>query len=495
MQVNLIPKPSLLIEVYNLLPNPLCIKEAKNFTFVFANKAFSDLIGKHSEDFLGKTVFDVFPTNQASEQHNNDLKIIDSRKPLKISYNNKFFTQTSDVFDTHKIPLINSETGEVEYIIDILQNLTPQIQADELIREIESKYLKLFEYLPIGILLARESDFMVLEVNNAFLQIFDFEFDKVVYKNLFDLPFIDSPERFKYYLLSAKELQTLETIEVSFVKPSGKKIQTLINIFYIRFLEQEPIIVLIANDITLLLEAKSQITEAIQREQEYNLMKNRFLSMIMHEFRTPLTGITLTLDLLEKYSDTWTKEEKEKYYTRIRTSIYSLLNLMKKAFTISKIEGSKFPFNPKNLNLKNLINVNIDEILSAFPNQNEVIVNFNIEKEEITADETLLNLIISNLITNALKFSSTMAPPQVQVDKHNDEVILKFRNFGKPIPQEELNNIFKPFYRGTNVGTTIGFGLGLSIVKNCVDSHNGSIEVISNETDGTIFTIRLPNAL
>lgn len=484
---------SLLIEVYNLLPNPLCIKEAKNLTFVFANKAFLDLIGKQSEDLLGKTVFDVFLPNQATEQHNNDLKIIETGTPLKISGFNKFFVQTSDFFETHKIPLVNPETGDVEYIIDILQNLTPQLQADELIRETESKYLNLLEYLPIGVLLARDADLMVLEVNNAFLQIFELTFDKVVYKNLFDLPFIDNPERFKTYLLSAKELQTIETIETSFVLSSGKKIQTIINIAYLQFLEQEPIIILIARDLTLLSEAKSKITEAIKREQEYNLMKNRFLSMIMHEFRTPLTGISLTLDLLEKYSDTLTKEEQQTYYTRIRNSINSLVNLMEKSLTFSKIEGDKCLFNPTKLNLKNLIYENIDKILPAYPNQNEITVNFNIKTEEITADETLLNLIISNLITNALKFSSMMTPPQVEVGRDNDKVILKFRNCGTPIPPEELDNIFKPFYRGPNVEATIGFGLGLSIVKKCVELHNGSIEVISNETDGTIFTVRLPN--
>lgn len=122
------------------------------------------------------------------------------------------------------------------------------------------------------------------------------------------MPFIDNPERFKTYLLSAKELQTLQKIETSFVLPSEKKIQTLINIAYICSLEQESIIVLIASDITLLSEAKNKTTEAIKRVQEYNLAENRFFSMIMHELRTPLTGITLTLDLLEKYSETWTKK-------------------------------------------------------------------------------------------------------------------------------------------------------------------------------------------
>lgn len=167
---------------------------------------------------------------------------------------------------------------------------------------------------------------------------------------------------------------------------------------------------------------------------------------------------------------------------------------MEKALTISKIEGDKFPFNPIKLNLKKLIYENIDKISPAYPHQNEIIVNFNIESEEIFTDENLLNLIISNLISNAFKFVSTMTHPQVEVNKHNNEVTLKFQNFGALIPQEELNNIFRPFYRGPNVGATIGFSLGLSIVEKYVVSHHGSIEVVSTETDGTILTVRLPNA-
>ncbi|MGQ9818992.1 MAG: PAS domain-containing sensor histidine kinase [Candidatus Kapaibacteriales bacterium] len=487
--------PNLLLEIYNFLPHPLCIRESKNLRFIFLNKPFLDLIGKQFEDVVNKTYFDILPPIQAEENHKIDLKILELKNPLKIINNWKFQSQISEVFETHKIPLKNSATGNVEYIIDILQNLTPQVQADELIREIETKYLKLLDYLPIGLLLARESDFMVLEVNNAFLQIFELEFDKVVYKNLFELPIIKNLEGFKNYLLSAKELQTLETMEASVVLSTGKKVQILINIAYIRFLEQEPIVVLIVNDVTLLYEAKNRITDAINREQEYSVMKNRLISTIMHQLRTPLTGITLNLSLLEKYSDTWTKEEKEKYYNRIRNSVNFLVNLIEKTLTLSKVEGDKFPFNPKRLKLKKLLDENVERILPAFPQQDKVIVNFNIENDEITADETLLNLIISNLISNALKFSPSMNPPQVEVDKSNDDIIIRFRNYGTSISQNELKNIFNPFFRGSNAENTIGFGLGLSIVKKCVDSHNGSIEVVSNETDGTIFTVRLPNTL
>lgn len=101
------------------------------------------------------------------------MKIIELRKPLKVFDYNKFFVQTSGVFKTHKIPLIDSDTGVVKHIIDILRNLASRLQVDELTRETESKYLKLFEFLPIGVLLAQEPDLMVLETNNAFLQILE----------------------------------------------------------------------------------------------------------------------------------------------------------------------------------------------------------------------------------------------------------------------------------------------------------------------------------
>lgn len=491
MQWELFKKPNFWIEFYDLLPTAICIKEAKNFTYVFANKAHTILTGKQKDEYPGKTVFDLFPKEQAEEYHKNDLKLLEMRKPFKIHERVSFRLQTFEVFETHKIPYFNEETSEIDYIIDISQNVTSQIHADEIIRETESKYSKLFEYLPVGILVVRGSDFTILEVNNALLQMFDLEFDNVVYKNLYELKFIDQ-ERIQRYIQSAREFQTMETYDDTTTLPSGRKVEFIINIAYIHFFEQEPWIVLIVSDVTQLSIANREITEALKREQEYSIMKNRFVSMVSHELRTPLTGIMLSTELLQKYWENWSNEERNKHFDRIRNTIHSIIKLMENVITISKIDEDKFPFNPTKINLKKLIQDNIDKVLTSFNLQREFVFNFKIEQEEVIADETLLGLVMSNLLSNAIKYSPSEIPIFIDVNKINNQLSISVRNYGLPIPPEDLKHLFKPFYRGKNISSTTGYGLGLSIVQKCVESHYGTISVVSNESDGTIFTILLP---
>lgn len=483
---------SFLNELYELLPIPTCVKETKNFTFVYANQAYSNLIGKPKQKYLGKTAFEVYQKENAEKDYLNDLKAIELRKQLK----EIFFVRREplEVFEVNKIPHFNPETGEVDYIIDLLQNVTLQIRADEILRETESKYLKLFEVLPVGILFVRDSDLTVVEVNNACLQILNLEFDKVIYKNLLELPLCNDPERLQSYIQSAKELHTFESYKTSIYLNTGRKIDVLINFVYIKFLEQEPWIVLIISDVSQLNIANQEIMESLKREQEYNMLIKRFVSMVSHELRAPLSGILLTTELLQKYGDTWSKEEKDKYYNRIHSTIQTINKLLENVLTISKFEKDKFPFNPTKSNLKKFISITIDKVLMSLSPRKEVIFNFNLEQDEVYFDEALLEIILNNLLGNAIKYSPFEIPVYVNVEESQSKVLIAVKNYGIPLSPDEIKHLFKPFYRGKNTGSAKGYGLGLSIVQRCLESHRASISVVSNQDEGTTFTIELPKS-
>ena len=112
--------------------------------------------------------------------------------------------------------------------------------------------------------------------------------------------------------------------------------------------------------------------------------------------------------------------------------------------------------------------------------------------EESFTDKRLLQHIFTNLLSNAVKYSEPGAPVCFEIERAGTEVVCHIRDKGIGIPEADLEWLFNAFYRGRNVGHVTGTGLGLTIVKRCVELHRGSIKVTSEVNRGTNITVRLP---
>ena len=241
--------------------------------------------------------------------------------------------------------------------------------------------------------------------------------------------------------------------------------------------------------------AEQDIRKALEKEKELSQLKTRLVSMISHEFRTPLTTILGSTEALEYYSHKWSPEKKEIYFRRIYTTIQHLTNLLEDVLILGKAEAQKMSFKPTSINLEEFCQSLLDEMqLQAGEKYHLqlVIDRQDAQAKQANMDEKLLRYIFGNLISNAIKYSPNGGTIQLRIQYNHDRAIFQLKDEGIGIAIKDIKHLFYSFYRAQNVGTIPGTGLGLAIVKRAVEAHQGSIQVKSQLGEGTMFTVTLP---
>ena len=239
---------------------------------------------------------------------------------------------------------------------------------------------------------------------------------------------------------------------------------------------------------------KEEISMSLAKEKELNELKNRFISMVSHEYRTPLTVILSATELLDRYYITQKREQFQKHIKRIQMSVESMTFMLNEILTIGKIESGKIIFNPIKHDLIELISELIEEISITDSNRHKFEFIHETAVCHYETDEIQIRHIIINLLYNSAKYSPEDTTVTFELSIENYEIIFNITDRGIGIPDNELNHIFDPFYRCKNTESVSGTGLGLSIVKRCVDNLNGDITVVSEIGTGTTFSVFLPNS-
>lgn len=244
-----------------------------------------------------------------------------------------------------------------------------------------------------------------------------------------------------------------------------------------------------------LYEAKNELSIALKNEIELNELKNRFISMVSHEYRTPLTVILSSSYLIEAAFKKQDPAVFTKYTNLIQSSVANMTKLLEDVLFMGKVYSGKLSSTFNQFNLNDLLTTIIEEIRSIDKGEHKILPVFQQEKTFIDADEKLIHQIVLNLISNACKYSPADTEILVESFDRGEDFCIAITDYGIGIPQDELGKLFEPFHRLTNVGTIPGTGLGLSIVKNCVDALGGEIKVDSRLGEGTRFVVVLPRAM
>lgn len=246
-----------------------------------------------------------------------------------------------------------------------------------------------------------------------------------------------------------------------------------------------------ARDVTLRKLADAELKKTLQQEKELNELKNRFISMTSHEFRTPLTSILSTSELLEKYDGTLPLDKKKSMLNRVQNSAKTTISLLDDILMINKIESGKIRFNPQPMNLKDFVTEVAEDFKLMSGDKYLFEEYFNLRSEELLIDEKLMRQILTNLFSNAIKYSPKGGKIEYGFTEENSKLYFYIKDEGIGIPLEDKKNLFDSFFRAKNVSNIPGTGLGLAIVKHSVNAHNGSIKVESEENKGTHFTIEI----
>lgn len=243
-----------------------------------------------------------------------------------------------------------------------------------------------------------------------------------------------------------------------------------------------------------LYEANKELTRALEKEREINELKSRIVMNVSHGFKTPLTSILSSAQLLQIYAekDHPFKEKIAKHAGKIENSVRTLNNLLTSVLFFGKADANKMEFKPKKVFTHAFVNELLDTVKAGIENNVKIKVEqINLPKT-ITTDEDLLYQSFENLLSNAVKYSKDGQEVFFRLEFIEGKLIGTITDHGIGIPKKEQSQLFDRFFRAKNVGIVEGSGLGLSIVKKCVEVMNGEVTFVSEAEKGTTFTVSIP---
>lgn len=241
------------------------------------------------------------------------------------------------------------------------------------------------------------------------------------------------------------------------------------------------------------IEAENKIKDALKKEKELNELKTKFLSLVSHEFKTPLSGILTSTMLLGKYKLTEQQAKRDKHLETITSKIHYLNNILNDFLSIEKLETGKINYKFHTFKVTKVV----DEVIY---NANMLLkvgqrINYpeDIGELSLTQDEKIIELTLSNLVNNAIKYSPENSQIDIKVTQDQNYTTFKIKDNGIGIPEADQKNIFNRYFRAENALLTQGTGIGLNIIKTHIESLGGFISFKSEENVGSTFKVKIIN--
>lgn len=239
-------------------------------------------------------------------------------------------------------------------------------------------------------------------------------------------------------------------------------------------------------------KAEHQISEALRKERELGELKTKFLSLVSHEFKTPLSAILTSASLIQKYTQAEQQDRREKHLKTIHSKVKYLNNILNDFLSIERLESGKTTFKFEIFPLSKVINEVIYNANMLLKEGQRISYPEDIDDILLNFDEKILELSLTNLVNNAIKYSPENTVIDIKVIPGNEKLSIKISDQGIGIPEEEQKFIFNRYFRAENALLNQGTGIGLNIVKGYMENLNGNISFESTENVGSTFTITIP---
>ena len=405
--------------------------------------------------------------------------------------------------------LLNSSTrrnvnGEIVGMLGVGQDIS---KMDELrtVSDAIAKELRQFIETANAPIFGIDSNGMVNEWNQSSEKITGFTKEEVLGQDLV-ATYINSnyQKSVKKVLDNAQRGVETANFEFPLYAKDGKRIMILLNSSTRRNSDGKIIGMLgVGQDITILNEYKKnleskveyrtqELQESLEREKELGQLKTSFVSMASHEFRTPLTSIKAISDIILRYSNKLSQESINARLEKIKKEVDDMTIMLDDILIIGKSEAQKLAFNPDIEDIVFLIRQIITEYQFSDTTNRQLIYDIPNSIIMINVDKKWIKHIIINLISNAEKYSNKNTPIKISIHQNQSNISFSFQDYGIGISKQDIKKLFEPFHRGSNAQNIPGTGLGLSVLQQAVDLHNGKIEVESNLGKGSKFKIILP---
>ncbi|MBL7561145.1 PAS domain S-box protein [Olleya sp. YSTF-M6] len=242
-------------------------------------------------------------------------------------------------------------------------------------------------------------------------------------------------------------------------------------------------------------ERTKQLREALEAEKELNDLKTKFLSLVSHEFKTPLTGILTSTMLLSKYKLEAQQDKRDKHIETITSKVHYLNNILNDFLSIEKLESGKINYKFIQFNLSKVVNEVIYNANMLLKEGQKILYPENIDDITLIQDEKTVELALSNLVHNAIKYSPEQTTIEIIVNQDTKNTTFKVIDNGIGIPEKDQKNIFNRYFRAENALLDQGTGIGLNITKTHLENLGGNITFSSIEGQGSTFIMTIPNTV
>jgi PAS domain S-box-containing protein len=496
--------------------------------YLLVNREYERRHGVQRDQIRGKTDFDIHPHEVAEEVRANDRQVIESGGPIEFEevvpsrdavrwfISAKFLLRdhtgtpyavcgvATDITERKRaeseIRRLNASlekrvaerTNELVQSNDQLKRAEEKLRRrSERLRESEARFSTAFRASPALMTISRLSDENYIEVNDAFVRWYGLHRDNIIGHTTKELGTWASPDDRAKFWADLKRDGSVREVEYR-ARTRWGTIGTLLVSAEIIEINGEPHVLGFGVDITQRKRAEVELLRALAREKELGQLRSHFVSMVSHEFRTPLGIIQSSAEILEDYLEHLKPAERKGHLQSIRQNTRRMASLMEEALLLGSLDAGKMKFRPTPLELEHFARRLVDEVLSVTNRRCPIELLFGRIPPKIQADERLLQHIFSNLLTNAVKYSDAGRSVRFEIECAGAEIVWVIKDEGIGIPEADREWLFNAFHRGQNVADRPGTGLGLVIVKRCVDLHRGTIQVESKFGEGTVVTVRLP---
>jgi PAS domain S-box-containing protein len=480
---------------FRLVPLNITILRLRDARFVEANDAFVRWLGLARGRILGhdSQELGIWVNLEDRAKFLADLKREGSLRDVECQLRSRRGT-IHTLLQSAEIIEINREPHLLVVGLDITQRKQAEAElrkSEARLRESEARFSTAFRTSPALMTISRLSDEKYIEANDAFVRWYGLNRDNIIGHDTKELGTWLNPEERAKFWADLRRNGSVREVECQARTPGGKMGTLLVSAEIIE-INREPHVLAFGIDITQRKQAEVELLRALAKEKELGQLRSHFVSMVSHEFRTPLGIIQSSAEILEDYLEQLKPAERTDHLQSIRQNTRRMGGLMEEALLLGSLDAGKMEFKPAPLELQTYVRRLVDEVLSATDRRCPIQLSFAEMPDRIHADDRLLQHIFTNLLTNAVKYSDSGQAVQFKIGCAGAEVVCEIRDQGIGIPEADREWLFSAFHRGQNVADRPGTGLGLVIVKRCVDLHGGTIRLESRVGQGTVVTVRLP---
>jgi len=482
--------------LFEVNPKPVWVYDRETHKFLEVNQAMIEKYGYTRAELLSMDITKIRPENEL-----NRLWIVLKEDTQGFYRGKNWFHRKKDgtVFNveisSHDL-VFNGRPARLVLADDV----TEQLKSERALRDSEEKFRTMLEAASEGVLLLDEHGNVIM-VNLYIETLFGYDRSEMLGKSpLFLIPDhmrLRFAEYQNTFALRPMFTRIMESEGIVGQCKNGRLVPVEVTLTPITLAGKSLVMCLVID-----LTQRKQLEEGriyaktlevkLEKERELIEMKERFISIVSHEFRTPLAVILSSVGILRRYYDILTPDEAAVKLDGISTQVRRMVQLLEDVLTISRGNAEHIQFRPELLSLSEFCTDIAETIRQADSDRHPIIVLGVEQVPSLYGDRRLLEHILLNLLTNAIKYSPEGTPVTLKVTRITNAITFMIRDYGIGIPAEDQIHLFEPFHRAQNVNAVEGTGLGLAIVKQSVEEHGGSITFESVVDKGSSFTVTLP---